>query len=77
MPVRKFVNDNGGIVLIIATIVGCSWWLQSTLNDIRVDQQKEFKEQQKQFTEIVEKIGNVDTNSKVRDKDLELMIAKK
>ena len=89
---KVFFQENGGVIAVIATVVACSWWVQSSIADIEVNQsriqveqaekflqqQKQFSDsverQQKQFSEVLQKIGQVDANSRLRDKDLELLV---
>lgn len=54
----------GSTIAIIAVIVGSMWTMLSRSDD-------KFLEQQKQFTEMVEKIGKVDSEARLRDKDLD------
>ena len=91
MPVKKFLNDNGGIVAVIVGTIGIMGkilavgvGITTNMSNIQLEQSKklskklskQFAEQQKQFTKMLEKIGKVDADSRVIDKDLELLIAK-
>lgn len=56
-------------VAIIFTVVFGGWSIQKDYND-------KFIELQKQFNTTIEKIGKVDGDARVRDKELELLIVK-
>ncbi|QQX82703.1 hypothetical protein JK628_23105 (plasmid) [Shewanella sp. KX20019] len=79
MPVRKFINDNGGIIAVVTAILAVGLWVTTSISNVQLEQSKRFEEQnkqyQQQFTEMVEKIGKIDGDARVRDKEIELLIA--
>jgi hypothetical protein len=62
---KHFIKENGGLIALLVVIATGIWWIQSTIVKGQI-------EQQKQFTEMIEKIGNVEKQSILRDHKLEL-----
>ncbi len=81
MPVNNFIKNNGGVIAVVSSILFCGWWITSNMANLQIDQSERFQKQnemfQKQFTEMIEKIGKIDADSRVRDKELEILIARK
>ncbi|WP_070971940.1 hypothetical protein [Vibrio sonorensis] len=72
---KLFIKENGGVMLIITTIVAAAWWIQSSITAVQIQQSDRFNEQQKQFTEMLEKIGEVDKSALERDHKLDIRLS--
>jgi hypothetical protein len=89
---KAFIKANGGIVMIMTTIIGSAFWITSNMAALQIEQAEKFQVQndnfQKQilvqqeksdakFYSMLEKINEIDKSSLVRDKDIEILISKK
>ncbi|EPW7384752.1 TPA: hypothetical protein ACMD15_003413 [Vibrio cholerae] len=62
----------GSTVAIIATLMGGMWSVQSDYNSKFLQMQSDYNSK---FTQAIQKLGDIDSQSRVRDKDLEIKIA--